>query len=111
MPQAPTNTTLYHINHVLPFQKPVTIKKQADILGIEATASDIANKMLDTNLSDVLVCIQSGREVPLEGTPEALVTVMPLIDPTYWKTNLTFPLSGSRATVQNTLKTLKLTKR
>lgn len=111
MPTAPANTTLNYLNHVLPYQKPAGIKKQADILGIEANPSEIANKMLDTNLPDVLVCIQSGREVPLLADDNSLVTVMPLIDPAYWACNISFPLSGPRNTVLNTLKTLKLTKR
>ena len=112
MPQAPTNTTLYHINHVLPFQKPVTVKKQADILGVEANPSDIANKMLDTHIEAVLVCIQSGKEAPLvKAEDDSLVTVMSLVDPTYWGCNVTFPLSWPRSAVLNTLKTLKLTQR
>lgn len=104
--------TLQYLNRVLPYQKPSAVKKQAEILGVEPNCSAIANKMLDSHLSQVLVCIQGGRETSLDsGHPEALVTVMPLIDTSNWGLNLVFPLSGTRQTVLNTLKTLTLTKK
>ena len=104
--------TLQYLNRILPYQKPSAVKKQAEILRVEPNPTAIANKMLDTHLAQVIVCIQGGRETSLNsGLPEALVTVMPLIDTSNWGLNLVFPLSGTRQTVLNTLKTLILTKK
>lgn len=105
-------TTLEYVNHLLPYQKAAGIKKQAEILGTGATAEEIIAKILDTHMAEVLVCIESGKEAPLtEGDPNALVTVMPLLDPKQWQMSLVFPLSGTRKQVLSQLKTLKLTKK
>lgn len=104
--------TLEYLNHHLPYQKPAAIRRQAEILGVDAEPGKIVEKVLDTHLKDVLVCIESGRDVPLlKGDPNALVTVMPLLNPNYWATSLVFPLSGPRSTVLRQLKNLKVSKK
>lgn len=106
-----STNTLQYLNHVLPFQRSVSIKRQADILGVEPTISAIVSKILDTHLEEVLICTQSGIEAPLTGNPASLVTVTPLLDSARWTMNLVFPISGPRLSVLSKLKTLKVSKR
>lgn len=104
--------TLEYLNHHLPYQKPAAMWRQAAILGVEPEPRKIIEKILDTNLDEVLVCIQSGRDVPLRGgDPNALVTVMPLLNPTHWSMSLVFPLSGPRRSVLKQLENLKVSKK
>lgn len=112
MSKNPNPSTLEYLNRVLPYQKPVTLKRQAEILGVDNTPTAIANCILDTHLNEVLLCIQDGRETTLtKGPSDALVTVSCLIDPSNWAVNLMFPISGPREYVRRQVSTLKITKK
>lgn len=105
-------TTLRYLNQILPYQKKAGIKRQAEILGVEAEANKIIAKILDTHLPDVLFCVSGGNEVSLkQGSPDALITAMPLLDPQVWNYNLIFPISGPRHQVLKHLNNLKVTKK